>query len=172
MPLPHKPTKYQREEVIQLAAMGLTLGKIAAKIDVSVSTLKKCYETELAMGKSTDGDIEKLYDAPDMGEVKEHLIEVAKQKQGVYDVEGDFENPLDFLKSIWQNPSVPLAQRQAAATAALPYTNGKIAEKGKKQTRIENAKAAAIGQTGGQQSGNKFAEALHQLKVIGGKDVG
>lgn len=52
------------------------------------------------------------------------------------------EDPLEFLKSVWTDQVEDMALRVRAAQAALPYVHGKVAEKGKKETKEDAAKAA------------------------------
>ena len=52
------------------------------------------------------------------------------------------DDPLEFLKSVWKDPVEDMALRVRAAQAALPYIHGKVAEKGKKETKEDAAKAA------------------------------
>ncbi len=59
-------------------------------------------------------------------------------------------DPLKFLEEIWTDPVEDMKMRMDAAKAALPYFHGKVAEKGKKESRADEAKDIA-------QSGGKFA---------------
>lgn len=54
------------------------------------------------------------------------------------------DDPLQFLIDV-MNKSEDMFMRFNAAKAALPYVHGKVAEKGKKQTQEDEAKAAANG---------------------------
>lgn len=54
------------------------------------------------------------------------------------------DDPLQFLIDV-MNKSDDMFLRFNAAKAALPYVHGKVAEKGKKQTQEDEAKAAANG---------------------------
>lgn len=54
-------------------------------------------------------------------------------------------DPLKFLEEIWTDPVEDMKLRMDAAKAALPYFHGKVAEKGKKETKADEAKAAAKG---------------------------
>lgn len=60
------------------------------------------------------------------------------------------EDPLEYLKSVWMDERADDKLRLDAAKAGLPYIHGKVADKGKKQTQEEEARAAAT-------SGGKFA---------------
>ena len=51
-------------------------------------------------------------------------------------------DPLEFLISIFSDPVEDIKLRLDAAKAALPYIHGKVAEKGKKETKEDAAKAA------------------------------
>lgn len=63
---------------------------------------------------------------------------------------GNRADPLKFLEEIWTDPVEDMKLRMDAAKAALPYFHGKVAEKGKKESRADEAKDIA-------QSGGKFA---------------
>jgi len=52
-------------------------------------------------------------------------------------------DPLEFLESVYSDPVEDMALRVRAAQAALPYIHGKVAEKGKKETKQEKAKEGA-----------------------------
>ena len=73
------------------------------------------------------------------------------------DISTDSErpDPLKFLEEIWTDPVEDMKMRMDAAKAALPYFHGKVADKGKKETKTEDAKKAA-------QSG-KFGTLNNQL---------
>ncbi|ELA8890679.1 terminase small subunit [Acinetobacter baumannii] len=64
-------------------------------------------------------------------------------------------DPLAFLESVYTDPVEDMALRVRAAQAALPYVHGKVAEKGKKETKAETARE-------GSKSG-KFATLDNQL---------
>ncbi|WP_288395879.1 terminase small subunit [uncultured Acinetobacter sp.] len=51
-------------------------------------------------------------------------------------------DPLEFLESVYTDPVEDMALRVRAAQAALPYVHGKVAEKGKKESKEDAAKAA------------------------------
>ncbi|MFI7852858.1 terminase small subunit [Acinetobacter baumannii] len=70
-----------------------------------------------------------------------------------FQFEGD--DPLDFLIKVMSFNGDKLPLRMQAAIAALPYKHGKVAEKGKKQTKAETARE-------GSKSG-KFATLDNQL---------
>ena len=54
-------------------------------------------------------------------------------------------DPLEFLISIFSDPVEDMKLRLDAAKAALPYIHGKVAEKGKKETKVDEAKKATQG---------------------------
>ena len=58
---------------------------------------------------------------------------------------GSRSDPLRFLEEIWTDPVEDMKLRMDAAKAALPYFHGKVAEKGKKESQVDDAKAAATG---------------------------
>ncbi|MGE8542723.1 MAG: terminase small subunit [Acinetobacter johnsonii] len=66
-------------------------------------------------------------------------------------------DPLKFLEEIWTDPVEDMKMRMDAAKAALPYFHGKVADKGKKETKAEEAQAAAKG-------GGKFGTLGSQLR--------
>jgi phage terminase small subunit len=68
---------------------------------------------------------------------------------------GSQSDPLKFLEEIWTDPVEDMKLRMDAAKAALPYFHGKVADKGKKESKAEEAKKAA-------QSG-KFGTLNNQL---------
>jgi phage terminase small subunit len=69
---------------------------------------------------------------------------------------GSIQDPLEYLKSIWTDDKQDPELRASCAKAALPYVHGKVADKGKKQTKAEEAQAAAKG-------GGKFGTLSSQL---------
>lgn len=58
---------------------------------------------------------------------------------------GSKDDPLEYLKSVWTNEFEERELRLAAARAALPYIHGKVSEKGKKETRADEARNIAQG---------------------------
>ena len=70
---------------------------------------------------------------------------------------GSHEDPLEYLKSVWMDKGQDEELRVACAKAALPYVHGKVADKGKKQTKAEEAQNAAKG-------GGKFGTLGSQLR--------
>ena len=96
------------------------------------------------------------------------VVKVEKIESGPEQVHGQFvgrdeivigshEDPLEYLKSVWMNKEQDEELRVACAKAALPYVHGKVADKGKKQTKAEEAQAAAKG-------GGKFGTLGSQLR--------
>lgn len=65
------------------------------------------------------------------------------------------DDPLEFLIEVMNNAGNDMFLRFNAAKAALPYKHGKVAEKGKKETKAEEAKKAT--------SGGKFGTLNSQL---------
>ena len=58
---------------------------------------------------------------------------------------GSRADPLKFLEEIWTDPVEDMKLRMDAAKAALPYFHGKVAEKGKKETKADEARKATQG---------------------------
>ena len=54
----------------------------------------------------------------------------------------DGDDPLEFLIAVMTSDGNKMPLRMQAAIAALPYKHGKVAEKGKKETKGDAAKAA------------------------------
>ena len=67
----------------------------------------------------------------------------------------DGDDPLEFLIAVMLSDGNKMPLRMQAAIAALPYKHGKVAEKGKKETKQDKAKEAT--KTG------KFATLENQL---------
>ncbi|MCJ0828689.1 terminase small subunit [Acinetobacter sp. NIPH1876] len=68
----------------------------------------------------------------------------------------NLSDPLEFLESVFSDPVEDMALRVRAAQAALPYVHGKVAEKGKKETKQEKAQEAT--------KSGKFATLENQLR--------
>ena len=96
------------------------------------------------------------------------VVKVEKIESGPEQVHGQFvgrdeiaigshEDPLEYLKSVWMDKGQDEELRVACAKAALPYVHGKVADKGKKQTKAEEAQNAAKG-------GGKFGTLGSQLR--------
>lgn len=56
-----------------------------------------------------------------------------------------YDDPIVFLTDLMNHKHIPLAMRADAAKQLLPYKHARIAEKGKKDTKVERAKAIAGG---------------------------
>lgn len=65
------------------------------------------------------------------------------------------DDPIEYLKTVWKDENQDPALRVNAAKAALPYFHGKVAEKGKKETKADEAKKAT--------QGGKFGTLNNQL---------
>ena len=96
------------------------------------------------------------------------VVKVEKMESGPEQVHGQFvgrdeiaigshEDPLEYLKSVWMNERADEKLRLDAAKAGLPYVHGKVADKGKKETKTDEAKAAA-------RAGGKFGTLGSQLR--------
>jgi phage terminase small subunit len=57
---------------------------------------------------------------------------------------GEYEDPLDFLKSVMNNVGYEIETRKDAAKAMLPYMHQKKGEGGKKDAKAEAAKKRPI----------------------------
>ena len=55
------------------------------------------------------------------------------------------DDPLEFLINVMKNGGNEMMLRVNAARSALPYVHGKVAEKGKKETKADEAKKATQG---------------------------
>ncbi|AOA58315.1 terminase small subunit [Acinetobacter larvae] len=73
--------------------------------------------------------------------------------------EGNYaqDDPLQFLIDVMNDKENEMGLRLHAAKSALPYVHGKVAEKGKKETKEDAAKSTANG-------GGKFGTLGSQLK--------
>lgn len=96
------------------------------------------------------------------------VVKVEKIESGTEQAHGQFvgrdeisrgakDDPLEYLKSVWTDEGEDPKLRLDAAKAAMPYIHGKVAEKGKKETKADEAKAAAKG-------GGKFGTLGSQLR--------
>lgn len=73
-----------------------------------------------------------------------------------------FDDPLEFLKAVWQGQIEANASQVRAATAALPFLHKKLGEGGKKERKQEEAQKVA----------GRFASAAPpKLVAAGGKKV-
>ena len=98
--------------------------------------------SRLAKDEDVLKHIERLNTA---SEVKESFEPTSKKLVKVKDVDsaGSLQDPLAFLESVYSDPVEDMALRVRAAQAALPYIHGKVAEKGKKESKAEEAKKAS-----------------------------
>lgn len=67
-----------------------------------------------------------------------------------------YDDPLDFLAAVMNEPKVPLIARQDAAKALMPYKHPKKGETGKKQQAADAAKTA----------GNRFTAGAPPLRAV------
>lgn len=96
------------------------------------------------MAKDSDviAQIERLKSVKDVNnDVKTNPKPIVTKKD--ISTASERSDPLKFLEEIWTDPVEDMKMRMDAAKAALPYFHGKVADKGKKQTREEEAKKGA-----------------------------
>ena len=98
--------------------------------------------------------LERLSSAPNE-QVVNHVVKSIATTSNVVNAK-KLSDPLEFLESVYSDPVEDMALRVNAAKAALPYVHGKVAEKGKKETKAEDAKTAT--------STGKFATLSAQLR--------
>jgi hypothetical protein len=67
-----------------------------------------------------------------------------------------YDDPLDFLAAVMNEPKVPLIARQDAAKALMPYKHPKKGETGKKQQAADAAKT----------SGSRFTAGAPPLRAV------
>ena len=126
------------------------------------------YIAKLKADKKLTSTDEKLTSSKPKPTASVQVVKVEKIESGPEQVHGQFvgrnevaigapEDPLEYLKSVWMNENADDKLRLDAAKAGLPYVHGKVAEKGKKETKADEAKAAAKG-------GGKFGTLGSQLK--------
>ena len=126
------------------------------------------YIAKLKSDKKLTSTNEKLTSAKEKPTSSVQVVKVEKIESGPEQVHGQFvgrdeiaigshEDPLEYLKSVWMDKEQDEELRVACAKAALPYVHGKVADKGKKQTKAEEAQAAAKG-------GGKFGTLGSQLR--------
>ena len=119
------------------------------------------YIEKLTSAKKLTSTDEKLTSPKPKQNANVQVVKVEKIESGPEQVHGKFvgrdeiaigshEDPLEYLKSVWMDKGQDEELRVACAKAALPYVHGKVADKGKKETQAEEAKAAA-------NSGGKYA---------------
>ncbi|MBF7693459.1 terminase small subunit [Acinetobacter pollinis] len=99
---------------------------------------------------------------------KVQVVQVSRIEQKQEEAQGEFvgrgeipigaqDDPLEYLRRVWTDETEELENRMKAAIAGLPYVHGKVAAKGKKETRAEEAK----NKTGA--GGGKFSTLNSQL---------
>ena len=119
------------------------------------------YIAKLKADKKLTSTDEKLTSSKPKPTASVQVVKVEKIESGPEQAHGQFvgrdeiaigshEDPLEYLKSVWMDKAEDPKLRLDAAKAGLPYIHGKVADKGKKQTQEEEARAAA-------KSGGKFA---------------
>ena len=126
------------------------------------------YIAKLKADKKLTSKDEKLTSANEKPAGNVQVMKVEKIESGPEQAHGQFvgrdeiaigshEDPLEYLKSVWMDKAEDPKLRLDAAKAGLPYVHGKVAEKGKKETKADEAKAAAKG-------GGKFGTLGSQLR--------
>lgn len=126
------------------------------------------YIAKLKADKKLTFKDEKLTSSKPKPSSNVQVVKVEKIESGPEQAHGQFvgrdeiaigapEDPLEYLKSVWMDEDQNDELRVACAKAALPYVHGKVAEKGKKETKADEAKAAAKG-------GGKFGTLGSQLR--------
>lgn len=73
------------------------------------------------------------------------LQQSKKEDFSFFELDGDDDDPMEFLKKVYKRDDVPMEMRTKAAMALLPYTAGKVAAMGVKDTQNEKAKKMAKG---------------------------
>ena len=145
----HEPTEKTRAKVKALASVGTTRNEIAANLGVDYKTLMKHYSEQL-MGTAASASamvaqqILKKASTGDSAAAMFWLKEQAKRSDNKVHID-NAEDPLEFLKEVWKNNDLDLDVRLSAARSALQYVHVKVAEKGKKESQVDDAKAAATG---------------------------
>ncbi|RSC23544.1 hypothetical protein EGS47_12710 [Acinetobacter sp. FDAARGOS_515] len=156
----HEPTEKTRAKVKALASVGTTRNEIAANLGVDYKTLMKHYSEQL-MGTASSASamvaqqLLKKASTGDSAAAMFWLKEQTKRSDNKVHID-NAEDPLEFLKEVWKNNDLDLDVRLSAARSALPYVHGKVAEKGKKETKADEAKQAT--------NSGKFATLSAQLK--------
>ena len=126
------------------------------------------YIAKLKAGKKLTSTDEKLTSSKPKPSSNVQVVKVEKIESGPEQAHGQFvgrdeisrgakDDPLEYLKSVWTDEGEDPKLRLDAAKAAMPYIHGKVAEKGKKETKADEAKAAAKG-------GGKFGTLGSQLR--------
>lgn len=126
------------------------------------------YIEKLTSAKKLTFKDEKLTSSKPKPSSNVQVVKVEKIESGPEQAHGQFvgrdeiaigapEDPLEYLKTVWMNEQEDPKLRLDAAKAAMPYIHGKVAEKGKKETKTDEAKAAA-------RAGGKFGTLGSQLR--------
>ena len=126
------------------------------------------YIAKLRADKKLTSKDEKLTSSKPKPSSNVQVVKVGKIESGPEQAHGQFvgrdeiaigshEDPLEYLKSVWMDKGQDEELRVACAKAALPYVHGKVADKGKKETKTDEAKAAA-------RAGGKFGTLGSQLR--------
>lgn len=126
------------------------------------------YIEKLKVSKKLTSKDEKLTSEKPKQTSSVQVVKVEKIESGPEQAHGQFvgrdeisrgakDDPLEYLKSVWTDEGEDPKLRLDAAKAAMPYIHGKVAEKGKKETKADEAKAAAKG-------GGKFGTLGSQLR--------
>lgn len=126
------------------------------------------YIAKLKADKKLTSTDEKLTSSKPKPTANVQVVKVEKIESGPEQAHGQFvgrdeisrgakDDPLEYLKSVWTDEGEDPKLRLDAAKAAMPYIHGKVAEKGKKETKADEAKAAAKG-------GGKFGTLGSQLR--------
>lgn len=126
------------------------------------------YIEKLKVSKKLTSKDEKLTSSKPKPTASVQVVKVEKIESGPEQAHGQFvgrdeisrgakDDPLEYLKSVWTDEGEDPKLRLDAAKAAMPYIHGKVAEKGKKETKADEAKAAAKG-------GGKFGTLGSQLR--------
>ena len=126
------------------------------------------YIEKLKADKKLTSTNEKLTSSKPKPSSNVQVVKVEKIESGPEQAHGQFvgrdeisrgakDDPLEYLKLVWTDESEDPKLRLDAAKAAMPYIHGKVAEKGKKETKADEAKAAAKG-------GGKFGTLGSQLR--------
>ena len=111
------------------------------------------YIAKLKADKKLTSKDEKLTSSKPKPTANVQVVKVEKIESGPEQAHGQFvgrdevaigapEDPLEYLKSVWMNESEDSKLRLDAAKAAMPYIHGKVADKGKKETKADEAKKA------------------------------
>lgn len=73
------------------------------------------------------------------------LQQSKKEDFSFYELEGDDDDPMEFLTKVYKRDDVPMELRMKAAQSLLPYKTAKVGAIGVKEGKAEKAKQAAKG---------------------------